>query len=405
MSGGDGTTVNPGELLAVVEERAVLKRPTATASRAHAPWFSCTGPVNRFITLEFRKVREMRRIALAMLCALSVVTVCSCGGGGRQQSASSSTINSTSSIPGAASQTPSAPAEPISGIMLLLMNGNNCTVKVFNPDSGRIRDVANFNTSNYNVTGCSGNNLVDGADGGPGGAPLFSPDFTKMAVTANRDHSVGWIDSAGHFTNISSPQTPDFGLPSQPNLLGFDSRGDFYYDVIYGNAFETGWHNDMYRLTAGFSSGGQVIATINDTTPEPHELFQTMDGYQYGQPSDVLCPKGGGDSHAFYGADQKPWFFTDHTSLFRVDQDCDQNKGRAITPTTGREISNFIWSIDGSKVVFALQAGTAGLTNDKPKLFIVDGNGGGAPREITGPGVAAVLSPPPNTEIRFYSWI
>ena len=85
-----------------------------------------------------------------------------------------------------------------------------------------------------------------------------------------------------------------------------------------------------------------------------------------------------------------PSFSPNGGQIFRVDN-CGKD-GRPIIPPANAAIEKLVWKEDGSQVVFAL------TTN---KLYIVDGNGVGTPREITGPGVSAVL----NSQTNFYSWI
>lgn len=335
----------------------------------------------------------MRRPVLAMLLVIALATCCSCaGGGGRQSASRSGSIPSASPSGSPNSQAATPTAQPPSGIIVISQEDSNCVVRAFDPDSAEIRNVATFNLGQY----LAPNNICITINGGPGGAPRFSPDFTKLAITSLSSTggvSVGWIDTAGNFTPVSVSEKPDFGLPTQPSLLGFDSRGDFYYTLDHGNRLEPTWYGEMYRLPPGASTGGQILATIHEV--KDSTTIRTVDGWQFYNGSPCLSQDLG---TGFYGNIPTPWFSVNGFDLLRIDQGCNQSAGRPIIPTAGKQISKLIWKIDGSKVVFEL---SDPLTPGATKLFAVDGNGAGTPREIVGSGVSAVL---PST-VYFYSWI
>ncbi|MCV7007965.1 hypothetical protein [Mycobacterium gordonae] len=279
--------------------------------------------------------------------------------------------------------------------MVITQEGSKCRVLAFNPDSATIRDVASFDVSQLTSPDSCANG-VGGPAGGPGGAPKFSPDFAKMAVSTimipSGGVSIGWIDAKGSYTRVSASETPDFGLPTQPALLGFNSRGEFFYTLDHGNRLESSFYEEMYRVPAGSSAGGQVVATIHEI--KDSDVVRTADGWQFSNGTGCSKPS----SSSYYGSEQIPWFLVDNYNLLRLDQSCgDQSTGRPIIPTTGKQISKFIWKMDGAQVLFEL----AGVPPSPSKLYIVDGHGTTAPREITGAGVGSILPP----TIYFYSWI
>jgi hypothetical protein len=226
--------------------------------------------------------------------------------------------------------------------------------------------------------------------GGVGAVPLFSSDFKRM-IARLQSGEIGWIDTKGQFTQVSAPQSPEFGDTTFPLPLGFNANDGFWYSVKHSAQTNSGpqEHLDINRLPAGSTSNPEVTASVNlpndNSTPyrDPEGKWAFLDGRK-------MCGQSG---TLFFGDFHPPFFSPNGGQIFRVDN-CGE-EGRPIIPPANVGIANLVWKEDGSQVVFKL----GNLRNDK--LYIVDGNGSGTPREITGPGISAVLDP----HAYFYSWI
>jgi hypothetical protein len=219
-----------------------------------------------------------------------------------------------------------------------------------------------------------------------------------MTVTSEATPGVspiGWIDTTGQFTQVSSPQTPDFGESSLPRALGFDSDNNFWFSVEYNSGPKR--HLDINRLAADSTNNPEMIASMNNGngTTDPYNItypYRFPDG-KWAFWDTTMCNLNTNFSN-FYGDGHTPAFRAwGGTEIRRVDN-C-QDQGRSITPQGNGSVAKLVWKEDGSQVIFVLS------NNGNNKLYLVDGNGVGAPREITGPGVSAVLDPLTN----FYSWI
>jgi hypothetical protein len=337
----------------------------------------------RFVEGRGDKRVQVWRLLMAVLTAVSLIALVGCGGGQPTQHTPPSSVPSTGSSPQASpgtTGTTGPQAVPVSGIILLSNTPSPpCRVQAFDPSSETVRDVATFNSACY--TG-------PWQAGGVGAVPLFSSDFKRITVTLGSG-VIGWIDTTGQFTQVSSPQAPDFGEMTQPRAMGFDSDNNFWYSVEYQSGAKR--HLDINRLARGSTSNPEVIASRNNgngTTDLNNitEPYRFPDG-KWAFWDATMC---GTVNLNFYGDLHTPSFRSDHDpQIFRVDN-C-RKEGRPITPLANMDIGKLVWKEDGSQVVFEL----------KNKLYIVDGNGVGAPREITGPGVSAVL----NSQTNFYSWI
>ena len=141
---------------------------------------------------------------------------------------------------GGAPKGSSAPAQPPGAPHIppgiLVVNVDQWTFGVVDPDSGTYSEVTKFK---------SAGTVFD-----PNVAA--SPDLTKLAVT---NTGAGWVDTNGTFTSVTP--AADSSAASTYSI-GFDGAGNFYYGEEVGHTNLT-TTLDIYKVSAGSTSDAQKV--------------------------------------------------------------------------------------------------------------------------------------------------
>jgi hypothetical protein len=130
-------------------------------------------------------------------------------------------------------QPPGAPHIPPG---ILVVNVDQWTFGVVDPDSGTYSEVTKFKSA--------GTVMVPNV--------AASPDLTKLAVTST---GAGWVDANGTFTSVTP--AADSSAASTYSI-GFDSAGNFYYGEEVGHTNLT-TTLDIYKVSAGSTSDAQKV--------------------------------------------------------------------------------------------------------------------------------------------------
>jgi hypothetical protein len=280
-----------------------------------------------------------------------------------------------SGAPGRSSAPDQPPGAPHIPPGILMVNVDQWTFGVVDPDSGVYSEVTKFNVSNPETSHTPDTVLVPNV--------AASPDLTKLAVS--NSGAAGWIDTSGKFTN-ATPMA-DYSGPTIFSI-GFDSAGNFYYGKEVGRTSSVnGEILDIYKVPAGSTSDAQKVqsaVTLQDMKAawldydgsihfgcEPRQSVPTVPLSWLGSNAITVLYATGVNKAPVSGRDEKGCLVL--------------GKETPLTPDdTFGEFGDAVAKRDGSKIAFSASMSAPfldGLGNKPPAqplgssgIFITDGS-------------------------------
>ncbi|MGV9834296.1 hypothetical protein ACWDUL_08885 [Nocardia niigatensis] len=347
------------------------------ASQITGPVKTSNKTVNQVINYAETHPRRVLVGGAAVLVVLVIIVLVAASltsSGDDRQSGGSGVRSSIPALVGGATPSPivattSAGTGAQSGILVHFTSGkgtngirNKETIGFLDPKTGQYQKVREFDISGW--TGYFYNYEL-----------VFSPTLDRYAMSKTVDGigHAGWVDANGRFTDVTAGQKAGpFEESFSFDSIGFGRNGDFYYSRVSSER-----KYDVYRLSAGTTSGGQLIKTLG-----PHA---TVAAWREGDGS--ISVYGSGDESAKgnceYSMSDVSWIspttyiIGGGTHLYKVTNSAPDCPKTDLLPVTNQAtVTNPVVSADGKHVAFSYN-GT--------DLYTVDTDGGTSPTLVSYP--------------------
>lgn len=335
------------------------------------------------------------RTSVLTVVAISLASLSACSSGGNEnvgsQAQSTSALSSSGELDSSQSSstlpsvTQQALAAEVHGVVLISPESTALNVQTIDPGTGAVSDIAEFE-------------IYSNATGDP--QFMFSPDFDKLASVSGQGSQkfAGYLDADSTFHAMSpAAQTNTFGDSTDVSAIGFDSLGNYYYDVETGNRITSdAWKIEYFMVPKG-STTANLVATSDRTTPDGVynlEVSNAPDGTLLFT-ADEICADG--NSEYFIGGNQVSRVPAKVGNL--VYGSCEGGGPGEVAITQearGKSIDHLAVSPDRGTVFFDLSS-----NNGERAFYTVDASGATAPVLVSDGGLANELP----GDYRMYKWV